>query len=461
MNTWSGSIVNNGSASNTAAGCVAAYGTKQVVFRFRGINFTFALSQGLFSSADIDTGSRFLLKILSQQWDSCLRGGTDGSRCPLPQTVLDAGCGVGVLGICAAKALAAMPGLVIRAQDRDELARAFTEYNAGRNGVPVDLRSNDLRSGAVLSAHTEPLLAGPPEAWDLILSNIPAKTGKPVLLDFIPRSASLLRKGGSVMVVVVAPLADLFRSRIKELAIPLLLDESSKEHTVLVYGRKETAPEKTRGALGDDFLQQWPCYLRCSGDFELEGAGYHLDSFHGVAGFDNPGEAVRAAAHLISKLGPGIFAGSTGKPVLVHEPDQGHFPVWLRRYLENAGQGDPGQMVLSGRNILALFAAWHNLGGAAQVVPAVDIALDRDALLAVSGKPYGAVFLFPDMVTSRITAFWEGLKALLREPGGIAVISLPSSAAERFDREKPRGFVRLGDHKRHGFRALGYKVDPH
>jgi hypothetical protein len=364
--------------------------------------------------------------------------------------VLDAGCGVGVLGICAAKALAAMPGAgpVVRAQDRDELARAFTEYNAAANMAP-----SDLQSGAVLSAHTEPLLAGPDDArWDLILSNIPAKTGVPVLLDFIPRSAGLLSDGGAVMVVVVAPLAGLFRSRIKELAIPLLHDESGKEHTVLVYGKKIKKMTDTPGAL-------WPCYARCSGDFELENTGYHIDACHGVAGFDNPGDAVRAAAHLISRMGPEIIARAGA--ILVHEPDQGHFPVWLLRYLENAGMGSPVNVVLSGRNILALFAARHNLGGGAQVVPAVDIALGRDALLAAAGTPYGAVFLFPGMVTNRIDAYWEGLGALLQEPGGIAVITLPSSEAERFEKEKPRGFVRLGahkgDYKRHGFRALGYK----
>ncbi|GHT82813.1 hypothetical protein FACS1894137_02440 [Spirochaetia bacterium] len=424
------------------------------------MDFTFALSQGLFSSADIDTGTRFLLKVLSQRWDARLSEGTEGSRRVLPRTVLDAGCGVGVLGICAARALgaAAAPGLDgglglrVRAQDRDELARAFTEYNARRNGVPVDPQSN-----AVLSAYTEPLLAGPDDArWDLILSNIPAKTGEPVLLDFIPRSAGLLSKEGTVMVVAVNTLAGLLRSRIKELALPLLQDESGKEHTVLVYGGAEEVYPKNNP---DDFLRQWPCYLRCSGDFELEGIGYHIDAIHGAAGFDNPGGAVKAAARLTGHMGAKISARSNAKAILVHEPDQGHFPVWLLRYLERAFPGTvPDRLVLSGRNMLALLAARHNLGGAAVTVPAVDILLSRDALLAASGRPYGAVFLFPDPVprTSRLGAYWDGLEALL-EPGGIAVTALSSSEAERFDREKPRSFLRLGDHKRHGFRALGYE----
>jgi hypothetical protein len=358
--------------------------------------------------------------------------------------VLDAGCGAGVLGICAARALDAAPGLRLRAQDRDELARAFTEYNAAAN----------LKTGSGAVFRTEPLLAGPADArYDLILSNIPAKTGEPVLLDFIPRSAGLLTGRGSVVLVVVNTLAGLLRDRIRERALPLLHDEAGKGHTVLVYG----AGPKTVTDTGD-FLREWPAYRRGAGDYEMEDIPYHIDAVHGAAGFDNPGGAVTAAARLTCRLGPAIGARSAGKAILVHEPDQGHFPVWFMRYRERSGLRAPGQVVLSGRNILALEAARHNLRGDAALVPAVDIALNRDALRAACGGAYGAVFLFPDMVprTNRTGAYWEGLAALL-EPGGAAVIALPSSEAERFDREKPRNFARLGDHKRRGFRALGYE----
>jgi hypothetical protein len=368
--------------------------------------------------------------------------------------VLDAGSGTGVLGICAARALASIPELRVRAQDRDELARCFTEYNARRNGVPA----------SVLSAHTEPLLAAAP-AWDLILSNIPAKAGEPVLLDFIARSAGLLSERGSVMVVVVNTLSGLLRSRIGELALPLLRDETGTEHTVLVYGAgtsPRSAPAPAPRDTEDDFFRRWPAYFRCAGEHEIQDIRYHIDAVHGAADFDTPGGAVTAAARLITQLGPAIGRGCASRAILVHEPDQGHFPVWLMKYLERTFQrGFPQgfrRVVLSGRNILALEASRHNLGGDVRMVPAVDIALSRDALRTAAGMPYGAVFLFPSLVprTNRIGACWEGLDALL-EPGGIAVTTLPSTPAERFDREKPRGFVRLADHKRHGFRALGYE----
>jgi hypothetical protein len=299
----------------------------------------------------------------------------------------------------------------------------------------------------------------------LILSNIPAKTGEPVLLDFIVRSAGLLSEQGSVMVVVVNTLSGLLRSRIRELALPLLRDEKGTEHTVLVYGagiKPKLAPNSDPKDTGDDFFRQWPTYFRYAGEHEIKDIRYHIDASHGVPDFDTPSGAVTAAARLTTRLGPAIGSCCASRAILVHEPDQGHFPVWLLKYLErNFQQGFPRgfrRAVLSGRNILALEASRHNLGGEVQIVPAVDIALNRDALLAAADMPYGAVFLFPGIVprTNRLGACWEGLEALL-EPGGIAVAAFPSVPAERFDREKPRGLVRLGDHKRHGFRALGYE----
>ncbi|MDR1248116.1 MAG: methyltransferase [Treponema sp.] len=429
-------------SGSIAKAAVEAYGNKNVRFKFRGLDFEFALSQGLFSSADIDTGSRLLLKALSQKWDEDARKGLSP-----PVAVLDSGSGVGTLGICVARALNAVPDLRVRAQDRDELARCFTEYNAAQNGI----------GSAVLSAHTEPLLDGPAPPWDLIISNIPAKTGEPVLLDFVSRSAGLLSGRGYVMAVVVNTLAGLFRDRIKRLELPLFHDETGREHTVLSYGPKidPRIGNLDRKNINDDFLERWPAYFRGAGNYELEDTGYHIDAIHGAAGFDRSGAAVAAMARLVVHIGAPLAGRCASKPILVHEPDQGHFPAWLLKHLEKTG-ATPNRVVLSGRNILALEAARHNLQNAAALVPAVDLLLGKEALSTTA--PYAAVFLFPALVSQarRIEAYWEGLGALL-ETGGMALAALPSSEAERFDRAKPRGFIRLGTYKRHGFRALGFR----
>ncbi|MDR2053399.1 MAG: methyltransferase [Treponema sp.] len=384
-------------------------------------------------------------------------------------SVLDAGCGCGVLGICAGtalrdwgngtgggKAAGKGPALRVRAQDRDELARLFTEYNGRRNGL----------AGPELEVYTEALLAGPAgAAWDLILSNIPAKAGKPVLEDFIGRSAWLLKSDGLVLAVVVNPLAPWFRGGIAARGLTLLYGEAGTDHTVFAWrGNPEAAPADGAGEAG--VFPNEAAYYRCGGDFEMEGVRYHIDAVHGAAGFDRAGAAVLAAAKLTEKLAGKVPACLASNPaVLIHEPDQGHFPAWfVRRFPPEAGLDTGYGFVLSGRNILSLEISRRNLEKAVdsrtawiKTVSAVDIAADRDALALPESGGYGFVVLFPELVpgTDRIAAYWEGIAALLTE-NGIVIAALNASAAEKFDRGKGAGLSRLGDFRRNGFRALAY-----
>jgi hypothetical protein len=434
---------------------VEAYQTKSVDFTFRGRAFTFALSQGLFSSANIDTGTRFLLKVFSRLLDEGARDGV-----PVPRTVLDAGSGVGVLGICAAAALTQArdkrgvdsDGLVsIRCQDRDELARCFTEFNAMRNDIPP----------ANLAAHTEPLLAGPADArWDLILSNIPAKAGAPVLEDFIARSMNKLAPHGRVLIVVVNPLADFFRARIRQLEkeAPAFHEERGGGHTVMMYGAGEAPARGTGGRFPEDY----PAYRRCGKAYNIEDISYTLNTIHGVADFDTPGEASQVAARLMSRLN--LEKCAPLSTLLVHEPKQGHFPLWFARFLEKTASSTPRKpvnVVLSGRNILSLEVSRQNLTGtlfnSVRMVPALDMSVSGAALLE-GGAAFSAVVAFPEQVpqTATLEAQWGGLRALLVD-GGLALVALSSSDAERFDRRRPSDFARLGDVKRKGFRAIAYQ----
>ncbi|GHV87234.1 hypothetical protein AGMMS50255_5300 [Spirochaetia bacterium] len=460
MNTWSGSI----------ASIVESYISREVPFRFRGIDFTFALSQGLFSSNDIDTGTRLLLRVLSQTWDADIGVGR-----PLPRSILDAGCGVGVIGICAARALMELQPAAgaeesgapffVRAQDRDELARLFTGYNAEKNFLKTE-------APIPLTAHTEPLLAFPADhRWDLILTNIPAKAGEPVLEDFVRRSVRLLSPGGRVIMVAVNTLSGFFRSLINRNG-SLVREETGREHTVFVYQKRETDTETAdtdhTGPViaGEHFIKNNPFYLRSGAngmdggeDYKMEGTGYHIDAVHGAAEFDRPCGAAAAAAKLVSRLGPEKLCSPADSPtaILIHECGQGHFPAWLLRRGLMADR-----LILSGRNILALEAARHNLLAAAegtvpvQALPSVELPTipDRCSFIAA----------FPETVpgTERFTQLWEDLAQMLL-PGGTALIALPSSEAEKFDRKKTAGgpngphFSRLGDIKRQGFRALAYR----
>jgi hypothetical protein len=287
----------------------------------------------------------------------------------------------------------------VRCQDRDELARLFTLENAGQNGVSLcgDTGDNGQNSHGItgqggpngpnqgghsepnqssriiFSAHTEALLSGEPgESFDLILSNVPAKAGTPVLEDFTGRSLGLLAPGGRAIIVVVNTLADFFRAAIggEEFA-RLVREEVGAEHTVFVYAlagraaqgmdyaarhaagqavynagagakvpagasarttksavpetaalaggampgpavREEAQAEKFSPGGRPCFLQAFPFYQRSSACHEMEGLGYHIDAVHGAAEFDSPGMAAEAAAKLLRRLGPAkLFAAGT------------------------------------------------------------------------------------------------------------------------------------------------------
>ena len=506
---------------------IDAYSNKEVSFRYRGRSYVFSLSHGLFSSAGIDTGSAFLLKVFSRYLDNYHKiphaktqrrkdaiGGTDSSlhsSVPLCEKfhdfkILDAGCGTGVLGICTAGALmdlaacgadgvssvnkatpaagerasADAPTPVhCRAQDRDELARLFTEHNARRNGL----------SEENLAAYTEPLLAGPGR-WDFIFTNIPAKAGEPVLEDFIRRSSCLLEKNGRVFLVAVNTLADFFRSNINAHA-SLLLEETGKEHTVFVYAtggnsaknscqdarsaaqRGNECLENLPVIINEKFPENHPFYIRNRGAYEMERFPYRLDTVYGAPGFDSPGGAVETAAKLAVKidLAAKLIKKELAETAHSHHDEpinilvyddtgQGHFTLWLANYL-------PASLslrwTLSGRNILALTAARHALTGldtetgAIEIVTAAGIFHARELHKNADNVAYDLIAYFPETVpeTKREEASWEAL-SLLAAPGAVVLTGMNSMEADRFDKRKPKGFSRTGDIKRAGFRSMAY-----
>jgi len=402
-----------------------------------------------------------LLKVFSRILDEDKAAG----KTP-PRLLLDSGCGCGVIGICAAKAITTNDAR-IRCQDRDELARLLTLHNAVQNGVPP----------TALEACTEPLLAGTDSGrWDMILTNIPAKAGMPVLEDFVRRSAGLLNPGGRVIMVAVHPLAGFFRERIA-IDAELLSEHKSPGHTVFVYGGKaEQAPAANPVNAGPGFFARYPFYARAAVTCPIEDIPVYLETNHGASGFDQPGGAVLAAARLIARLKKTVLRqlpldGSA--PLLVHEPGQGFFPCWMIELL--CDKSKPSQsIVLSGRNILALEASRHNVerhNAEVSIVSAADLSLGRAALLETNGgRQYGLIVAFPELVpqsslpktakgsqgTSQLTALWDALPPLLAD-GGVFIAAFASAEAERFDRKKPTGFTRLAGVKRNGFRALGYQ----
>ncbi|GAB1484005.1 hypothetical protein MASR2M78_28220 [Treponema sp.] len=427
---------------------VQAYTTKQVAFRFRGVEMCLSLSHGLFSSADVDSGTRLLLKVLSKYWDEGF---------PFPQSVLDAGCGVGVIGIAIALA-AQREGkgpIQLRSQDRDELARAFTTINALENGIDTD----------TLSAYAESLLASPADQdWDLIVSNLPAKAGTEVLRDFFIRSTQMLREQGRAAVVIVNTLADASRQWIQEAKATFLYEEVGSEHTVFIYAGEPGTGQQARPASAKQgpSWQLCPAYFRTSGLYEMEGTGYRIDAAQGLADFDQASRAVQLAAKLYTKIQK---PSKDAIRVLVHEADQGHFPAWL--VSQQDGEGSIASILLCARNVLALEAARHNTQEAAgsllrptscHIAACVDLGFAKERLLD-TWPSFDLIVSFPQAVprVDRLQASWEGISKLLAR-GGLFLMAASSTEAARFDKEKNRPFMRVADLRRDGFRAIAYRA---
>lgn len=152
-----------------------------VAWEDRGVERSVVSQPGVFASDRLDTGTRLLLDALPEQ---------------LNGTVLDVGCGAGVIGFTCAWRGADRVDLV----DANLLAVQTVERNLGQPG---------LESCRVLASDV--YSAVPDERYDLIVSNPPFHRGKAVdftvadrLIDEAPRH---LNPGGSLLLVANAFLA--------------------------------------------------------------------------------------------------------------------------------------------------------------------------------------------------------------------------------------------------------------
>ena len=293
---------------------LSALSNKQVPFQFYGEKMTFHLSMGLFSSFDIDAGTRLLLKTLAKEADL--------------QSVakaVDTGCGTGVLGLSLKKKF---PDMEILFQDRDALATAYTAENCLVNQVKADRIENAL------------LLEGLEKgSQDLIVSNIPAKAGEKVLKDFFSYAGSFLREKGLVAVVIVDPLKELAEKALKDAGCRILYRESTKMHTVFHFDGGKAFP-------GEDFSR----YIRHKGKFGIANTSYNMETVYNLPDFDQLSFTTKISAELMKHSS---FSGEA----LFWNPGQGHLPVWLNQRPSNNFTG----IHLASRDVLQNRISLRNL----------------------------------------------------------------------------------------------------
>lgn len=154
------------------------YYKKTIEYSFKGIKFSFDVANTLFSTFEMDHGSDVLIRSVA----------TDN-----PKTILDLGCGYGPLGIILAKN---NPQAEVIMLDTNLLAVRYAKYNLEKNNV-----TNATVTGSVGVETVKD------KAFDLIVSNIPAKIGDEAIKEeFILAPYELLNPGGELWVVVVSAL---------------------------------------------------------------------------------------------------------------------------------------------------------------------------------------------------------------------------------------------------------------
>jgi len=408
---------------------------KTVDLRFRGTDLRLDLSHALFSSFDVDVGTKLLFKAIGR--DETLASA---------RRVVDAGCGVGVIGLCVA---AAFPDCEVTLRDRDLLAVAFSERNRVRNKIA----NAKVEPGLIGSGR----FGGP---WDYVLSNIPAKAGIPVIRAFLEEGRDGLSDGGRIAVVVVKPLVAELLDILEELGLVVLSEERGAMHRAYVLapgpqtrverpsGERSLSP----GSVFDAGYFDLEVYLRRTGDYRLLGKDYRASGFWGLPDFDTIGFPQAAAAELLGRF-------ATGKPVrraLVVNPGIGHAALWIALAL------GPEAVDLASRDLLSLVAARENLtalfAGRALSVP-VGI---RDILsLGAEAEDARDILLeFADPVPEYdwIAETWARARLLLAV-GGLLAVAAPPTELVRLEKKRPEGFRLLGEKRKKGGAAVAWRRD--
>ena len=141
--------------------------------KLKGIDFEFETSSGVFSHKRVDSGTRLLVESM---------------MLPERGRILDLGCGIGVVGIVAAKL---NPVLEVWMTDVNSRAASLAESNTRRNSVKATVRQGSLYEpvGGV--------------KFDLIIINPPMSAGiEAVVRPMIEGAPAHLVGGGAFQLVV-------------------------------------------------------------------------------------------------------------------------------------------------------------------------------------------------------------------------------------------------------------------
>ncbi|MDA3812611.1 MAG: methyltransferase [Spirochaetaceae bacterium] len=369
----------------------------------------FNLSLGLFSSNDIDSGSKLLLKTIAQQTP------LDDMR-----TILDIGSGTGVIGISLKKA---NPLSSVTMCDRVALAVAFSESNSKLNEFE-DLK---IENKLALEGLTN-------EFYDLLISNIPAKAGETVLEDFFQRSVNYITEIGRVAIVIVSPLAGFAERTIQKYGHELLFREDSHNYSVFHF----------KGKKCENPIDEMAVYIRNTDTYKLKKTSYTLGTAYNIPDFDTPGYRITHAAELLDAYqirGTGLF----------WNPGQGHFPVYAAVKRSNQFT----KIFLSGRDLLQIKIAKRNLSKNLPELETVELPLYTESQLEDVLEPesldFAAFDIYPVTGLNWQKDLKESAKKILKKGGWFLVIGKSSDIHKLL--KDTKGLTPFLDKKYKGIRA--------
>ena len=150
---------------------------KELTLTYHRRPLRFQVSQELFSSYQIDAGTRLLLKIAASNEIN---------------KVLDIGCGYGPLGLAIAKSIPAGHCVMV---DKDFVAVDYARKNSSLNHIH--------NAEVLLSNGLDQV---PPRSFTLAVTNLPAKVSKEHYYLFFHDIKERLQPGGRFYVVVISGL---------------------------------------------------------------------------------------------------------------------------------------------------------------------------------------------------------------------------------------------------------------
>ncbi len=294
---------------------------KVLDFRQSGLRLRFKVAQDLFSSHEVDLGTKFLLRTLND---------------PIHRRrhkVLDMGCGYGPIGLALK---AEEPMRLVHMVDRDALAVEYSRMNAELNELDEDVV---VYGSLGFDDVTD-------KDFDLIVSNIPGKAGEEVIRHLLLDSRPYLAPEGLVAVVVVLPLTDFVRDVLgQEEGVEILYERSTKRYTVFHFHFESTPaepPTRTAFDLG--------VYDRQAASMRYRKHRWDVTTVRGLSEFDSLSfHSELAIDALMSLRADGL------RRVAFLNPGQGHVPTvtWYAR--------EPESIQLFDRDLLSLRCSRRNL----------------------------------------------------------------------------------------------------